>query len=91
MYVECPLHCFSLISSIHEIIRIGLTKTMNNQDKKTPKPPTSTTETETKTCAQSTLFMAHDSSVILGDNHITLLHIQLTISFRIGRKRTVHF
>ena len=24
---------------------------MNNQDKKTPKPPTSTTETETKTCA----------------------------------------
>ena len=51
MYVECPLHCFSLISSIHEIIRIGLTKTMNNQDKKTPKPPTSTTDTETKTCA----------------------------------------
>ena len=34
MYVECPLHCFSLISSIYEIIRIGLTKTMNNQDKK---------------------------------------------------------
>lgn len=34
MYVECPLHCFSLISIIHEIIRIGLTKTTNNQDKK---------------------------------------------------------
>lgn len=51
MYVECPLHCFSLISIIHEIIRIGLTKTTNNQDKKTPKPPTSTTETETKSCA----------------------------------------
>ena len=52
MYVECPLHCFSLISSIYEIIRIGLTKTMNNQDKKNPpKPSTSTTETDTKTCA----------------------------------------
>ena len=35
--------------------------------------------------------MVHDSSVSLGDKHITLLHIQLTISFRIGRKRTVHF
>ena len=56
MYVECPLHCFSLISSIYEIIRIGLTKTMNNQDKKNPpKPSTSTTETDTKTCAEFSL------------------------------------
>ena len=46
MYVECPSHCFSLISSIYE------QKTINNQGKKNPpKPSTRTTETETKTCA----------------------------------------